>query len=58
MRHSCQELPAFSMAALDAMEPSSVARRDFKAPLKQPTGVLTALAMTTSCKKSVNSVGN
>jgi len=41
-------LPALSMADLAAIPPSSIARNDFNEPLKQPTGVLTALAITTS----------
>lgn len=36
------------MADLAAIAPSCVAGTDFKEPLKQPTGVLTALAITTS----------
>lgn len=41
-------LPALSMADLAAIPPSSMARNDFNEPLKQPTGVLTALAIITS----------
>lgn len=40
--------PARSMAPRAAMAPRLGADKDFKLPLKQPTGVRTALAMTTS----------
>lgn len=44
------EVPAFSMAPCMAIEPSWVAGSGARLPRNDPTGVLTALAMTTSWK--------
>lgn len=41
-------IPALSIAPLIAMEPSLVAGNDERDPWKEPIGVLTALAITTS----------
>lgn len=44
----CVYIPALSIAPLIAMEPSLVAGSDERDPWKDPIGVLTALAITTS----------
>lgn len=42
-------IPAFSMAPLMAMDPSLVAGTAARLPLNEPSGVRTALTITTSC---------
>lgn len=45
-------MPALSTAPLIATAPSSEAERGAKLPLKDPIGVLTADAMTTSLRET------
>lgn len=45
-------MPALSTAALTATAPSSEAERLARLPLKEPIGVLTADAMTTSLRET------